>query len=168
LFFGAYDKLRLKFLNALNRADLEIYGDIIWAEKLRKFAPSIQNTYQNKKLYNEELLTKTNSSLATINILREQNMVENSHNMRTFEVPGMGGTLISNYTEEQAYFFEPDEEMLYFSSNDELIEKLDFLKRNPNFSIKIREKALIRSRKSNYSYFYRCKEMIEIINKKLK
>ena len=167
LFVGAYDKQRLNIIESLKRDDFDIFGDKKWGAKSLKKG-FVRKCYRNANLYGDKLIYMTNESVASINILRPQNIIENSHNMRTFEVPAMGGTLLSRFTDEQASFFEPNKEMLFYHSEEELSEKLIYLKKHPDESLKIKKNALERSRKSNYNYTYRCKEMISVINFYLK
>jgi len=167
LFVGAFDNNRANLMESLKRNDFDIYGDGEWFTKTAG-KNYVRNSFKNAKLYGNDLIQKSKEALASLNILREQNINENAHNMRTFEVPGMGGTLISNFTEEQAYFFEPDKEMIYFSSTDELNDRLNHLKSHHDQALKIRINALERSRKSNYNYNHRCREMLQIIKTHLK
>ena len=163
LFVGAYDKYRARQIEMLGRSDILIYGDENWGLKTRRDG-YVRSSFKYETLYGLELINQTNNSIASLNILRAQNVDENSHNMRTFEVPAMGGVLISNYTDEQAYFFEPEKEMVFFSSLEEFVDKLNYLKRNPNESIRIKSNALARSRRSNYNYNYRCVEMMNVMD----
>ncbi|MBD0295291.1 MAG: glycosyltransferase [Flavisolibacter sp.] len=166
LFYGTWDKARERFLNALGRDDVAVYGDVEWGTRTKRNGLAYKN-FKRKKLYDAELYTTIRSSIGVINNLREQNIVENSHNMRTFEVPGYGGLLISQFTEEQAYFFEPNKEAIYFSSIEELNDKLEYLKRAPKEVNKIKINALNRSMKCGYSYNDRAKQMSDFIRKHL-
>ncbi len=127
----------------------------------------IQQNFKNRKLYGSELYQKIKSYAGVINLLRQQNLIEASHNMRTFEVPGYGGLLISQFTEEQASFFTPDVEAVYFGSPEELDEKMEFLKKNDQLVLEIKKNALNRSNRSGYSYDERCKSMGSIFDKYL-
>lgn len=167
LFFGAWDRNRALFLKNLQRNDLVIYGDDKW-NTCTKQMPLVQKSFKQKKLYEIDLYNNIKSSTGVINILREQNIIEESHNMRTFEVPGYGGLLFSNYTDEQASFFEPGREAFYYSSKDELNDKMNFAQRNPEIMLKIKKNALSRSKKNNYSYDNRSIEMLNIIKSIIK
>lgn len=164
LFYGTWDKEREKFLNTLGRDDVAIYGDVEWGTRTQRNGLAYQS-FKRKKLYDAELYTTIRSSIGVINNLREQNIIENSHNMRTFEVPGYGGLLISQFTEEQACFFEPNKEAIYFSSIEELNDKMDYLKKTPEEVNKIKINAFNRSIKCDYSYNNRAKQMSDYIRK---
>lgn len=161
-FIGAFDLDRFNILNKLNVNNLQIYGDDKWGKF--KSIKGKSDYYKNRKLYGDDFISEIQSSNSVINILRKQNIVEDSHNMRTFEVPALGGVLISNYTEEQASFYEPEKEMLYFKDVDELNSKIEFLIHSPKNVNIISRNAFLRSKKSNYSYYHRSLQLIEIIN----
>ena len=47
-----------------------------------------------------------------LNLFRQYN--EGSHNMRTFEIPAVGGIQLTEYSTEQADFFKEGEEIFSF------------------------------------------------------
>jgi len=49
-----------------------------------------------------------------------------AHSMKTFEIPACGGFMLTNWTEEQAEFFEADKHCVYFQSVEEMIDKVKF------------------------------------------
>lgn len=161
IFVGAYDVERYKILKELEDQQIKIFGDVKW-KKLGKGC-SDGGLYQGKALYHEEYLYFTSASLGSINLLRKQNLVEQSHNMRTFEVPGFGGLLISQRTEEQQEFFEEWKEAIFFETTEELKQILKDISRDKININKIKEKAKEKSEKANYSYFYRAKSVQQVI-----
>ena len=50
---------------------------------------------------------------------------------RAFEIVALGGVLVCERTEEASNYFKDTEEAFFFSSIDELIEIVSFLKVNP-------------------------------------
>ena len=166
LFVGAWDKEREHDLETLGRDDVEIFGDSEWGLKTGK-NKLVNRNYRHKKLYNEELYARIRSSMGVINIMRKQNIVEGSHNMRTFEVPGYGGLLLSQFTEEQADFFEPGKEAIYYQTIEELNDKMTYLKNHPASIREIKKNALTRSLNSDYSYDHRAKKLLSIISEHL-
>lgn len=165
IFVGAYDKERSKFFKDLNDdKNISIFGEDKWGSR-NKGSSLINNIYKKRSLYNEEYYSAIYNAFGCINILRKQNIVEQSHNMRTFEVAGYGGLLIAHRTEEQLFFFEENKEAIYFNSIEELREKIKYLLENPEKALKIKEASRKRIQQSAYSYTDRCKEILEIINK---
>jgi spore maturation protein CgeB len=51
--------------------------------------------------------------------LRKQN--KDSINMRTFEIPAAGGFMFHEVSSEAKHFFTPNEEVVYFSNVQELV-----------------------------------------------
>ncbi len=159
LFIGTYDKERMAWLRKIDIEGLNIYGDAKWSKN-----DDATNAYQGKPLYDDEYKTAIQNASGIINLLRKQNIEECSHNMRTFEVPGYGGLLIANSTEEQKSFFEENEEAIFFENSEELNAKLHFLSRNEHVVTKMKRAAKIRSEKSGYGYSYRSKQLYQILS----
>lgn len=162
LLIGAYDRERTLFLEKLGQNDTAIYGDPKWLSRNRNNVVG-KNYYKGPPLYDMDYKKAIRNSNGVFNLLRRQNIEEGSHNMRSFEVPGYGGVLIANRTEEQMFFFEDNREAIYFDSMDELKEKLHYLLSNPGKIEEIKFAALQRSRRSNYSYMDRSNELYQII-----
>lgn len=162
LFIGAYDKYRGDWLADLALPDLDIYGDTKWRTR-NLSRPFLLQAYRQKALYDNDYIEAVNNSSGVINLLRDQNVQEQSHNMRTFEVPGYGGVLISQRTSEQMEFFDDNKEAIFFDSKDELLDKIDFLRRNPSVTENIKQAAHFRSQRCNYSYDARSVELLSCL-----
>ncbi len=160
-FIGAYDNERAKKLSLLQNPHLNIYGNSEWKNR-NPFNNYLQKHFQQKALYHQEYAQISANSLGVLNFLRHQNLVEHSHNMRTFEVPAFGGLLIADRTEEQQEFFEENKEAIFFNNIDELKEKLLFLHQNTANIPKMKQAALKRSINSGYSYLDRSKKLLDI------
>jgi hypothetical protein len=91
-----------------------------------------------------------------LNVFRSQN--RNSHNMRSFEIPGIGGIMLAPYSDEHVHFFNPDAEAFFFSSDIEIVEKADaILSLSPTEASAVRNLAKERSIRDGYSYWERSK-----------
>jgi spore maturation protein CgeB len=163
LFIGTWDREREALLSTLKENNLNIYGDESWNNHSGKKNDKIINSYQGKPLYNDEYKAAIQNASGIFNFLRPQNIEEGSHNMRTFEVPGYGGLLISNRTEEQKGFFEEDKEAIYFEGSEELNDKLQFLDGNKTVVEKIKRAARRRSENSGYGYSFRSRQLFDVI-----
>lgn len=84
----------------------------------------------------------------SLNILRLQN--EGSHNMRTFEVPGAGGLLASQYSTEQDAFFPRDSGAVYFDDPKGAVSVIDALLRDRSTRDAIRQAAHSRAQQNTY------------------
>lgn len=123
VFVGNSDAYREEWLTALVEHPLaadwrvHVYGQ--WHEvkssALRRAIQPVQKT-------GVEMARLTAGARVAINILRRQN--EGSHNMRTFETPGCGGVLASQFSAEQNAVFPDGEAAIYFSTPDEMAPRL--------------------------------------------
>ncbi len=162
LFIGAWDKEREYKLTKLAHTDLQIFGPSNWGKKINKFG---KLKYNSEPLYEQEYANACLNAAGILNFLRPQNITEQSHNMRTFEVPGYGGLLIAERTTEQLDFFEEDKEAIYFDDIIELNDKLKYLKDNQKTILKLKKNAFTRSLNSGYDYNSRTKQFIDHLEK---
>lgn len=160
LFIGAFDRKRAEYLNRLQSNHLDIYGDAKWRSR-NVFRHYSRNAYRNRALYGNNYIDAITSSTGILNLLRKQNIVEDSHNMRSFEVPGYGGLLISQRTGEQQEFFEENKEAVFFETVDELREKMEYLIKHEAVVRSIKKAAYQRSVSANYSYDQRSKQLLQ-------
>jgi len=158
LFVGDYDNYRAGYLNKLRFKGLDIYGNLKWRTRtlLQQY---VHAAYKNKPLFGNDYAKAAISSTCMINLLRQQNLKEDSHNMRTFEVPGYGGLLLSQRTSEQLEYFEEDKEAIYFDTVDELNDKLCWLCKNEIAAGRIKQAGYERALRSDYSYDQRSSQL---------
>lgn len=90
-----------------------------------------------------------------------------SGNMRMFEATGMGCCLLTDYREENADLFVPDEEIVVYHNYDELIEKAEYLINNPKVAEGIAKKGQQRAI-NTHSYKQKAEKMNEYILELLK
>lgn len=160
LFIGAYDRERARYFNRLASSRLDIYGDGKWRSR-NIFRPYSRNAYRNRALYGNDYVDAITSSMGILNLLRKQNIIEDSHNMRSFEVPGYGGVLISQRTGEQQELFEENKEAVYFETVEELRDKLEYLFKHEATVQSIKKAAYHRSVRSNYCYDQRSRQLLQ-------
>ena len=84
--------------------------------------------------------------------------------MRTFEVSACGGFLLSVRTDEAKSFLKKTREAAYFSSPEELKEKINFYLKNEETRKKIAEAGYEKLKNSDYAYADRAKRIIEVFN----
>lgn len=112
-------------------------------------------------VFGKNLISVIAKSYASINILRKQNLT--SHNMKTFEIPAMGGLLVTTRTKEQNFFFPENKASIMFKNAKELEKKISFLKNNKKIAKSIRRRGFLLSHK--HSYKNRAKYLFKIIYK---
>ena len=153
LFYGSWDKERENLINKIDHNILKIYGNG-WENAKQDF----KNKYDiRKELMGKKLVTEISKSLICLNLFRHQ--ARNFINMRTFEVIGYGGTLVSEYSGEQYSFFKNYRNLIYFKD----IRDIDKIYKKTLLN----KKQLIIERKKNkkkidkHSYLNRAKFIIE-------
>jgi spore maturation protein CgeB len=150
-FIASGDQYRENIIKKINKIKINIFGNS-WGKSLGNH--SIKSFVHGKKLI--DIIAK---SFLSINILRKQN--QTSHNMKTFEVPAMGGLLVTTRSKEQNYFFPENQACVMFSNASELEKKILFLKKNKKVAERVRQRGFKLSR--HHSYNERAKYLLKII-----
>ena len=146
-FLGNPDKQRARFIATLldHGVAIDVYG-------------SRWNKYLNHKLcttyaevYGEDYWKVLYRYRVQLNIMRIHN--ENSHNMRSFEVPGIGGIMLAPRTKEHQIFFIEDKEIFMYENAEDCSRiALVLLKAHASNISQIRHFARIKSEKAGFSY----------------
>lgn len=118
LFYGGADQDRLPYITSLIDAglDVHLYGGY-WNRyaKTRPYWKGMANA--------QTLRWAVSSAKVTLCLVRRAN--RDGHVMRTFEIPAMGGCMLTEDTEEhRAIFGEDGERILYFLDRDHMLEQL--------------------------------------------
>jgi hypothetical protein len=89
-------------------------------------------------------------------------------NLRSFEIPMSGGVQFCLYNEELGNYFEEDREIIFYRSDDEMIEKARYYLNNKNSNTIINIKACARKRAENeHTWLHRYKKVFESLNLKM-
>ncbi len=159
-FLGNPDKERAQFIKQLAEAgiDIDVYGND-WDRFLQhsniKSYPAVYKADYWKALYKYRV---------QLNLMRPHN--PRSHNMRTFELGGIGGIQLALDTIDHRNYFSPGNEIFLYSNLDECIERISHIKAlDVTSANKIRENARNRSVMSKYSYADRAEEVVHVMKK---
>lgn len=135
-FIGNWDSSRKReqYLKAICQYRLGIWGSDYWITHCRE--TSLKSLCKGMCAY-AEIPKILGSAKIGLNILRPQN--EMGHNIRTFEIPATGTLMLTERSQELLKLFEEDREAVYFSSPDELNQKVEYLLQNPNLIQSIAE-----------------------------
>jgi spore maturation protein CgeB len=99
-----------------------------------------------------------------LNLFREYN--NDSHNMRTFEIPAVGGIQLSPYSKDQETYFKEESEIFFFRDDDEMIAQAKkILGMSKQEADEIRNNARARSLTSRYSFEDRAITVFETLTK---
>jgi hypothetical protein len=154
-FIGMPDKERTAILLYLARMGfkIDIFSELYYNKKV---LACNNNIILNKPAYGDEFWRTIMSYRVQLNFLRKHN--KNSHNQRTFEVPGAGGVLLTEFSDEQSDFFNEGREIFFFRSVSELPDQISsVLALSKDDSIQLRINARKRSEEHGYSYEERAK-----------
>jgi len=126
-FIGNWDtsKKREKYLKTVADYNLGLWGSDYWNVRCRE--PSLRGISQGMCSY-QDIPKFLGTAKMALNILRPQN--EGGHNIRTYEIPATGTLMLSERSETLLNLFIEDREAVYFSSPEELREKVKYLMEN--------------------------------------
>jgi len=161
-FIGYCDKQRADIIRFIisNNIEVDVYGEK-WDVFFKDRPDQLQIFKGVTGVEYYEVLSKYRVQL---NLLRDHNL--DSHNMRSFEIPGCGGIMVTPNTAEHERYFVDKKEAFLFKNNDELVTILKFLINLPEEEAKfIRLCARKKSIESGYTYEKRSEQLIKIINK---
>lgn len=97
-----------------------------------------------------------------LNFFRPHN--EGSHNLRTFEVPAVGGVLLTPDSIEQRQFFESETEVFFYTDPESLVVQCrKLLAMSVQDISRVRNQARERSVRDDYSYARRTGDMMKLI-----
>ena len=161
VFLGNWEARREKWLRYLKDLDLAIWGGVYWKQRCRD--RGVIAKWQGREIEAKDISKVFNASKISLNILRKQNL--GSINMRTFEVAASGAFVLAERSEEAKEFFKEDEEAVYFSTAEELKEKVRYYLAHEELRNRIAQNGYQRCIFSNYSYLGRAKFILDIYDK---
>ena len=159
-FLGSPDIHRASFLKGLAKRNIliDVYG-----QGWNKFLNN-KNIEIYDAVYSDSFWKILRIYRVQLNLMRPHNV--GSHNMRTFEIPGVGGIQLAPDTLDHRTYFAPNKEIYLFNSLAECFnEILDLLSLSPAMAKAIRHAARERSLSSAYTYKHRAHQVFEELSK---
>ena len=115
--------------------------------------------------YSEYSLSLASTSAHHTDVLKDPVKVIN---LRNFEIPMSGGVEICRYNYELSEYFEDGKEILFYESNDELVEKAIYYTRNATDKEIIKIKQAARKRSENeHTWYHRFNKVLNELNLKI-
>jgi len=125
---GAYEKDRYTRLLYIAQHGIKVN---VWGGGWSNYVDAHHNlNVKNLFLYEEEYSKVISNSKINLNFLRKMN--RDTITSRTLEIPACKGFMLSERTDRQKEIFIEGVEADYFSSNEELLEKIRFYLANNN------------------------------------
>jgi spore maturation protein CgeB len=162
-FVGNPDKDRTHLISTLaaNNIPIDVYG-YDW-HKWLKPTPFVQIF---DGIIKEDFWKTLRKYRLQLNVFRPHNI--NSHNMRSFEIPSVGGIQLAPDSEEHRAFFTPQKDIfLYSSTNDMIIQAKYLLSLPKDAADLIRQSAHTHSIECGYAYEQRAKTVFQTFSKLL-
>lgn len=124
VFVGGWDRRRERWLEPVaRRFDLEVWGPDYWQTRTKPGSP-VRECWQGRALRGREAAEAVARADIALNVFREQNLPDGT-NMRTFEVPGAGGFLLSHDSSGAREVFPGGEAGAYFDTREEMLAQLE-------------------------------------------
>lgn len=157
-FLGNPDDGRVSLIRELldRGVGIDVYGHH-WDKFIHHDNLQIQDA-----VYGEDLWLTLYRYRVQLNLMRPHNL--QSHNMRTFEIPGIGGIELAPDTPEHRMFFRPDHEIFLFRDMNECYDKIKMLLDLPAAeATALREAARAVSIASGHTYKDRARQVLDSI-----
>ncbi|MBV4357848.1 CgeB family protein [Pinibacter aurantiacus] len=146
-FLGNPDKERAALVNGIAESGLPLD---VFGNDWKSFVKS-ENITVHEPVYKDDLWKTLRRYRVQLNMMRVHN--ENSHNMRTFEIPAIGGIQLAPDTVEHRFFFNEGKDIFLYKSIDDCIQKVKALIALPaSEAEQIRVNARRTSIENKYSY----------------
>ncbi len=158
-FLGNPDKERAAFILSLANRGVEIavYGHD-WDQFVKHASIKI-----HRPVFADEQWKVVRRYRVQLNLMRPHNL--NSHNMRTFEVPGVGGIMVAPNTIEHRMFFQNGCECFLFQNSQECADHIKRLLTLPKTDAdEIRNAARQRCLNEGYTYQARSAQALAELN----
>lgn len=161
-FIGTCDKIRVEHVMFVASQGITVH---VFGSNWDKMIPTnAKNIVVHPPVYSEDFWLNMRKYRLQLNIFRPHNI--GSHNMRTFEVPAVGGVMLAPDSPDHQEYFEPGKEIFTYNSKEEMIAKTrEVLAMSQEEINTIRKNARQRSVESNYSYQRRTKQAYEALLK---
>ena len=145
VFIGQHNDTRQEHIGAIRAHSVGLWGKR-WTRASDEFRS--RHAIHQESVSANKYPALYAAACVSLNIVDDLNMP--GHNMRTFEIPGSGGVMLSRFTEEQASIFPDNEAAVYYRSPGELDQCISRLISDKALSARIRRNALAIAKSHTY------------------
>ena len=156
-FIGAYEEERAESIKYLadNGIRVDIWGNYRWKE----FCDGHHNLmFRGTELVSDEYCKALSGCKISLCFLRKMN--KDLQTTRSIEIPACGSFMLAERTSEHLDLFKEDEEAVYFSDNQELLDKCRKYLTDVVARKRIAEAGHRRCVSSDYSYHGRIRQIL--------
>ena len=147
-FIGAWEEDRCKSILYLvdHGVKVKVFGDVKW-NKYANYSPNL--TIMGRLLKNEDYCKSLHAFRISLCFLRKMNF--DTQTTRSVEIPACGGFMMAERTDEHLNLFAENKEAVYFSTNEELLEKCLFYLKHEEERRKVAEAGRVKVMSAGYS-----------------
>lgn len=120
-YLGAWGPLQETWLEPLAPFSLSIYGPG-WRHARRDSL--VRAAWRVGRGTGPEMAAAIAGADMVFNMVRAEHGC--AHSMKTFEIPACGGFMLTNWTKEQAEFFEDDKDCVFFHTQEEMLDRAKY------------------------------------------
>ena len=125
--------------------------------------PVVAAAHQGGEVYADDYARALTGARIGLGFLRK--VCDDQHTTRTFEIPACGSMLLADRTDEHQEFFAEGSEAEFFSSQDELVDKVTFYTRHDAARSAIAAAGRARCETGRYAYVHRLDEALAEIDR---
>jgi hypothetical protein len=164
-FIGNFESERALFMNFLaeNGISVRIWGPKDW----KRF----KSPHANLRIEYREVLGDNYAravSAFNINLCFLRKMNRDLQTTRSVEIPACSGFLLAERSSEHLRLFREDKEAAFFSTREELLQKVNYYSKHRQERIKIARAGRMKCINSGYDYASRLKGALEIMESKFR
>lgn len=159
-FVGTYESFRASYIAYLieNGIKVSVTGDG-WEGK--KYWDIVRPYYKGPSVYGEDYIKTINGMQVALHFLRHANRDE--QDSRTFEIPACKVFMLAEASALQKELFRENEEVVFFETKEELLEKVKYYRLNEAERKRIALNGYNRSIQSSYSHQARMENVLQKI-----
>lgn len=122
---------------------------------------ALGSAWQGEEIYGDDYTRALSGAKIGLGFLRMS--CPDQHTTRTFEIPACNSMLLADRTNEHLEFFEEGKEADFFSSEDELLDKIKFYVANETVRSRVAAAGYRRCITGRYAYMHRMKSALDQI-----
>lgn len=141
---------------ARNGVPVRVWGP--WrSARVRYRHPNLR--IEGRALWSDDYARALSAFRINLCFLRKAN--RDRHTTRSVEIPACGGFMLAERTNEHLALFEEDKEAVYFSSDDELLDKTRWYLQHEDARVRIAEAGRLRCWLGGYTYEQRLAQVLK-------